>query len=68
MKRKKDIVKEDSVMDLMMKARGQGSARNRVDRGRKGSEPQTKVNPVELFIEERVRNLLKSSKELLTGG
>ncbi|KAK8390830.1 hypothetical protein O3P69_010503 [Scylla paramamosain] len=71
-KRKMEPTKEESAWDLMMKARGIGGTKGR-GRGRGGkdgdatSQAQNKDNPVEVFIEHRVKELLKGAKKLLTG-
>lgn len=59
-----EVVKEESAFNIMMKNSKKG-------RGKKASDiiaqPQAKVNPVEVFLEHRVRELLKGTKKLLTG-
>lgn len=63
--------KENNALDMLMKGNLTKGSRGRGGRGRRAGEvlpqPQIKVNPVEVFIEHRVRELLKNTKKLLTG-
>ncbi|XP_045115362.1 double-strand break repair protein MRE11-like [Portunus trituberculatus] len=72
--KKTELTKEESTWELLMKAKALGEAKGK-GRGRgrgskasdAASQAQIKDNPVELFVEHRVRELLKGAKKLLTG-
>lgn len=70
-KLKRNTETENNALDMMMKASQFKGAKGRGGRGRRAAEiippPQNKVNPAEVFIEHRVRELLKKTKEMLTG-
>lgn len=64
-------VKENNVHNMLMKGNLWGGAKGKGGRGRRAGEilpqPKIKVNPVEVFIEHRVRELLNNTKTLQTG-
>ena len=70
--KKSKSIREDSVTEILMKAKALEEAKEKGRRrGGKGANAAPRVeieeNPAELFIEHRVRELLKRSKKLLTG-
>ncbi|XP_050701729.1 double-strand break repair protein MRE11-like [Eriocheir sinensis] len=71
LKGKMEEVKENNAHDRLMKGNLWAGAKGKGGRGRRAGEilpqPKIKVNPVEVFIEQRVRELLKKTKALQTG-
>lgn len=71
MKGKMEEVKENNVHDMLMKGNLWGASKGKGGRGQRAGkilpQPKIKVNPVEVFIEHRVRELLNNTKTLQTG-